>query len=89
MSGCSQLFHDLFKLLTAPPGARPANLSAEQVIDEVERSGLRGRGGGGFPTGQKCTLEAGAEGTLSKGSIDFDAPEVEISISAPCAAAPT
>ena len=25
----------------------------QQVIDEVDRSGLRGRGGGGFPTGRK------------------------------------
>jgi len=25
----------------------------EQVIDEIRRSGLRGRGGGGFPTGRK------------------------------------
>jgi NADP-reducing hydrogenase subunit HndC len=29
------------------------NLSPEQVIDEVKRSGLRGRGGAGFPAGQK------------------------------------
>lgn len=28
-------------------------LSPEEVIDEVKRSGLRGRGGGGFPTGLK------------------------------------
>jgi len=28
-------------------------MTPEQVIDEVERSGLRGRGGGGFPTGRK------------------------------------
>jgi NADH-quinone oxidoreductase subunit F len=27
--------------------------SPEQVIDQVQRSGLRGRGGGGFPTGRK------------------------------------
>ena len=25
----------------------------EAVIDEIERSGLRGRGGAGFPTGKK------------------------------------
>jgi NADH:ubiquinone oxidoreductase subunit F (NADH-binding)/(2Fe-2S) ferredoxin len=29
------------------------NLSPEQVILEIKRSGLRGRGGGGFPTGRK------------------------------------
>ena len=28
-------------------------MSPEQVIDEVRRSGIRGRGGAGFPTGQK------------------------------------
>ena len=29
------------------------NKTPEEVIDEVKRSGLRGRGGGGFPTGVK------------------------------------
>jgi NADH-quinone oxidoreductase subunit F len=29
------------------------SLSPEAVIEEVKRSGLRGRGGGGFPTGEK------------------------------------
>jgi len=28
-------------------------MTPEQVLQEVERSGLRGRGGGGFPTGRK------------------------------------
>jgi len=28
-------------------------MSPEQIVAEVERSGLRGRGGGGFPTGRK------------------------------------
>ena len=31
-------------------------MSPEQVIDEVTRSGLRGRGGGGFPTGRKWAV---------------------------------
>lgn len=30
-----------------------SNFTPQQVIDEVIQSGLRGRGGGGFPTGQK------------------------------------
>jgi len=32
------------------------------VIDEVERAGLRGRGGGGFPTARKWALARAAEG---------------------------
>ncbi len=37
-------------------------LSQEQVIEEVKASGLRGRGGGGFPTGRKWELCRAAEG---------------------------
>ncbi len=33
-----------------------ASISPEQVIEQVERSGLRGRGGGGFPTGRKWRI---------------------------------
>ncbi len=36
------------------------------VIDEVVRSGLRGRGGGGYPTGLKWTTVAKADGTKQK-----------------------
>jgi NADH-quinone oxidoreductase subunit F len=38
-------------------------MTPEQVIDEVLASGLRGRGGGGFPTGKKWQFTRGAEGT--------------------------
>jgi NADH:ubiquinone oxidoreductase subunit F (NADH-binding)/(2Fe-2S) ferredoxin/NAD-dependent dihydropyrimidine dehydrogenase PreA subunit len=31
-------------------------MSPEEVVEEVSRSGLRGRGGAGFPTGRKWTL---------------------------------
>ncbi|MBQ1367397.1 MAG: NADH-quinone oxidoreductase subunit NuoF [Firmicutes bacterium] len=31
-------------------------MTPEQVIEEVSKSGLRGRGGGGFPTGRKWSL---------------------------------
>ena len=33
-------------------------MTPEQVIDEVTRSGLRGRGGAGFPTGKKWAFAA-------------------------------
>ncbi|MCA9949626.1 MAG: SLBB domain-containing protein [Anaerolineales bacterium] len=44
-------------LLTAVTEMTPA-----EVIDEVVRSGLRGRGGGGYPTGLKWTTVAKAMG---------------------------
>ena len=31
-------------------------MTPDDVIGEIERSGLRGRGGGGFPTGLKWKL---------------------------------
>ncbi len=37
-------------------------MSPEQIIEEVKRSGLRGRGGGGFPTGRKWESCRKAEG---------------------------
>ena len=39
------------------------SLSPQQVIDEVLKSGLRGRGGAGFPTGQKWSLARQASGS--------------------------
>ncbi len=39
-------------------------MTPEQVIDEIKKSGLRGRGGAGFPTGQKwefCRRSPGTE----------------------------
>ncbi len=38
-------YRALYKVLT--------EMTPEEVIEEVSRSGLRGRGGGGFPTGRK------------------------------------
>lgn len=35
-----------------------ADKTPQQVIDEIKKSGLRGRGGGGFPTGLKWELAA-------------------------------
>jgi NADH-quinone oxidoreductase subunit F len=37
------------------------SLSPEAIIDEIKKSGLRGRGGAGFPTGQKWELCRQAE----------------------------
>jgi NADH:ubiquinone oxidoreductase subunit F (NADH-binding)/(2Fe-2S) ferredoxin/Pyruvate/2-oxoacid:ferredoxin oxidoreductase delta subunit len=39
-------------------------MSPEAVIDAVERSGLRGRGGGGFPTGRKWRFCRGTPGVV-------------------------
>jgi len=43
---------------------RALEVSPESVIEEIKKSGLRGRGGAGFPTGQKwafCRQAAGTE----------------------------
>ncbi len=40
-----------------------SEMTPEQVIDEVKRSGLRGRGGAGFPTGLKWELCRNAPGS--------------------------
>ncbi|KPK17470.1 MAG: hypothetical protein AMJ67_13425 [Betaproteobacteria bacterium SG8_41] len=42
---------------------RALAMNSDAVIDEVMRSGLRGRGGGGFPTGQKWKFCRAAPGT--------------------------
>ncbi len=39
-----------------------AEMTSSEVRDEITRSGLRGRGGAGFPTGLKWTTVAKAEG---------------------------
>ncbi len=38
-------------------------LTPERIIDEIERSGLRGRGGAGYPSGWKWRVVHGAAGT--------------------------
>ena len=40
------------------------DLTPEEVIEEVQRSGLRGRGGAGFPTGTKWPIVRQAKGDL-------------------------
>jgi NADH-quinone oxidoreductase subunit F len=43
--------------------ARARRMGPEETIREVERSGLRGRGGGGFPTGRKWRSVRDSPGT--------------------------
>ncbi len=38
------------------------NMKPEKVIDKIQKAGLRGRGGGGFPTGKKWEYARKAEG---------------------------
>jgi len=42
--------------------AKALQMPPEKIIDEVKRSGLRGRGGAGFPTGQKWEICRNASG---------------------------
>jgi NADH:ubiquinone oxidoreductase subunit F (NADH-binding)/(2Fe-2S) ferredoxin/NAD-dependent dihydropyrimidine dehydrogenase PreA subunit len=41
-----------------------SSMSPEQVIEEVVRSGIRGRGGAGFPTGSKWKFARNANGNV-------------------------
>jgi NADH-quinone oxidoreductase subunit F len=51
-----QGYRSLIKVLT--------QMTPEQVIEAVKRSGLRGRGGAGFPTGSKWELARKSKGDL-------------------------
>ena len=41
-------------------------MTPDEVIDEILRSGLRGRGGAGFPTGRKWQFASGNRGNVKK-----------------------
>jgi NADH:ubiquinone oxidoreductase subunit F (NADH-binding)/(2Fe-2S) ferredoxin/Pyruvate/2-oxoacid:ferredoxin oxidoreductase delta subunit len=45
-------------------GKALASMTPEQVIEEVKKSGLRGRGGAGFPTGRKWEFTRDAPGDV-------------------------
>jgi NADP-reducing hydrogenase subunit HndC len=52
------IIHDGYEAL----GKVIAGMKPQEVIDAVTKSGLRGRGGAGFPTGLKWKFVAGAKG---------------------------
>ena len=52
------LIHDGYLAL----GKALIEMTPEQVIAEVDKSGLQGRGGAGFPTGRKWEFVRGAQG---------------------------
>jgi NADP-reducing hydrogenase subunit HndC len=52
------LIHDGYLAL----GKALTEMTPEQVISEVDKSGLQGRGGAGFPTGRKWGFVRGAKG---------------------------
>jgi NADH-quinone oxidoreductase subunit F len=82
---------DLAGYLAAGGGAgieRARSMGPDAVVDEVRRSGLRGRGGAGFPTGIKwrgaaadqgpraivCNAAEGEPGTVKDRALITDAP---------------
>lgn len=49
-----------------------SQMTGQDVIDEIKRSGLRGRGGGGFPTGQKWQSTRDAPGAIKYVIVNCD-----------------
>ncbi len=52
-------------------------MTPQEVIDEVTASKLRGRGGAGFPTGQKWSLERSADNASPRKYLVVNADEME------------
>jgi NADH-quinone oxidoreductase subunit F len=48
------------------------SMTPEGVVAEIKKSGLRGRGGGGFPTGVKWETTRGAEGAVKYVVVNGD-----------------
>ncbi|MEA1951225.1 MAG: NADH-ubiquinone oxidoreductase-F iron-sulfur binding region domain-containing protein, partial [Planctomycetota bacterium] len=66
---CGQINPTDFEEYSRHDGFKPLrrcmnDLSPEQIVEEVQAAGLRGRGGGGFPTGLKWQKVAEAPGTI-------------------------
>ncbi|MFC2035214.1 NADH-quinone oxidoreductase subunit F [Chloroflexota bacterium] len=68
----SNLEHDGFKALQKVNDG----MTSAQVIEELKISGLRGRGGAGFPTGLKCEMAANATGKEKYALCNADEGEV-------------
>jgi NADP-reducing hydrogenase subunit HndC len=49
-----------------------SGMTSEQVLDEVKKSNLRGRGGGGFPTGRKWQESRNAPGEIKYVIVNAD-----------------
>jgi len=67
LRNCGQADHGDLGEYIARGGYRAAHqaltqMTAGEVIDEITASGLRGRGGGGFPTGRKWAMAAARPG---------------------------
>ena len=61
MTGCGQIDPDSLDAYMEEDGFKAIEkciktMKPEEVIEEVKKSGLRGRGGGGFPTGMKWSF---------------------------------
>lgn len=61
MSGCGQIDPESLDAYLEEEGFKAIekcvlHMKPEEVIEEVKKSGLRGRGGGGFPTGMKWSF---------------------------------
>ncbi|BCG49056.1 NADH-ubiquinone oxidoreductase chain F [Citrifermentans bremense] len=67
MTGCGQIDPELLSAYIEEDGFKAIEkcvkeMKPAEVIDEVKKSGLRGRGGGGFPTGMKWSFCAASPG---------------------------
>jgi len=67
LRNCGSADHEDLGEYVARGGYRAAlqaltGMTPQQVVDEITTSGLRGRGGGGFPTGRKWAMAASRPG---------------------------